>query len=181
MNKRLKETPDIPTVFYGAPFSDHEEVLKKFGSIWVDYANGEFGDETEICLKSGSNAPEQLENHIVWFYSKIDPNVVLCNRYSNLNGLFIGVRYKFVSKWQIKTFEAYRVIDETVVFKEDLERIEDGDEADYICWGDLHDRHNELNDLARKELIASYPDKKRYLQWELSNLNLPPINLPRLR
>ena len=31
VNRRLKETPDIPTVLYGTTFSDDAETLKKNG------------------------------------------------------------------------------------------------------------------------------------------------------
>jgi hypothetical protein len=159
VNRRLKETPDIPTVLYGTTFSDDAEALKKMGAIYVDEANGEFGDETEICLKSDNNAPEQLENHMIWFYSKVDPTVVLCNYYAHCNGDFIGVRYKFVSKSKIKTIEEYRSTPETVVFESDFEELEVEDKDDHISWQALSDRHFDLNELVRERLITSYPDK----------------------
>jgi len=158
VNRRLKETPDIPTVLYGTSFADDAEALKKMGAIYVDEANGEFGDEAEICLKSDNNAPEQLENHLIWFYSKVDPTVVMCNYYAHCNGDFIGVRYKFVSKSKIKTIEEYRSTAENVVFAMDLSDYED-EEEDHITWHTLSDRHFDLNELVRERLITSYPDK----------------------
>ena len=51
------------------------------------------------------------------------------------------------------------------MYETELGRIKEGDEISYISWQALSDRHIDLNDLVRKELIASYPDKSRYLRW----------------
>ena len=161
VNRRLKANDDIASVLYGNSFVDDEEALKKMGSIYVSEARNAFGDSSEICLESNDNAPEQLENHLIWFYSKIDPEVVLCNYYAHFRGEFIGVRYKFVFKSKIITIEEYEDISEHVAFEDDIEELDEDEKDDYISWQDLTERHIDLKRLVRNQFITSYPDKAR--------------------
>ena len=161
VNRRLKGSSDISTVLYGASFADNDEALKKMGSIYVTEARNAFGDVTEICLESNNNAPEQLENYLIWFYSKVYPTVVLCNYYAHCNGDFIGIRYKLVDKTNIKTLEEYRDISKIVVVESEIEELAEDEKDDYISWQELSDQHFDLDKLVRERLINSYPDEAR--------------------
>jgi hypothetical protein len=161
VNKRLKAHDDIATVLYGTSFVDDEEALKRMGSDYIIEAKNEFGDSSEICLQSSNNAPEQLENHLIWFYSKMDPAVVLCNYYAHFRGGFFGVRYKFVSRSRIKTLEEYREVSKIVVSESEIENLEEEEKNDYMSWEEHCTLHMDLNELVKERLITSYPDKAR--------------------
>ncbi len=160
-NKRLDAhdpATAIGEVFYGLP-KDAAIVGKQVtGSDWVQTAQGEFGDVDQICLVSSTDIPEKLENHLVWFYSKIDPDVVLRNKYDSDNGDFVGVRFKVVRGGKIFTIHKRRWIDSSVVFEDDL----DDDDDDQITWDEFWDIQHELEQQAMTELVAEFPFASKY-------------------
>ena len=62
-------------------------------------------------------AVREAANPLVWFYSKIDPSVVLRNKYDSEDGDFVGVRFKIVRNGKIFTYHQRKVIDEVVVYE----------------------------------------------------------------
>jgi hypothetical protein len=160
VNLRLSQLPlddAIPNVFYGLDRSSDADILKLTGSDWVIPAStAEFGDEDQLCFKSSCLIPEKLENHLVWFYSKIDPHVVLRNKYDNESGSFIGVRYKVVSNGKIFTAHRREEIHSEVVYDES--KLEEGQ----ITWEDLWDIQDRLNLEASKELSTQFPYVAQY-------------------
>jgi len=159
-NDQLRDN-DIGQTFYGKSFEDNDETLKKTGCIWVEDADGEFGDSDAICLKSSSRAPQTLENHIVWTVSKKYPEVVLLNEYGHCNGDFIGVRYKFVTNGKIITLEDYESTSETVVFDSEIDELRtENEDENYITWEDIHERHLEMFHKLREEFIEAHPERK---------------------
>lgn len=162
VNRRLKACdPDtaVGEVLYGIAFENSKVCREKTSSEWVEPADsGEFGGDDQLCFKSDTEIPEKLENHLVWFYSKIDPDVVLCNNYDNEYGHFVGVRYKIVRNGRIFTFARHLSIGETVVYEVDP----DSDE-DQITWEEVWDLQNDIGQAARSELVAQYPFTQKYI------------------
>ena len=149
----------VGEVFYGLPHELARDIERLTGSSWVSHANmNEFGDEEQILLKSDTDIPEKLENHLVWFYSKIDPDVVLCNKYDTDRGEFYGVRFKIVRNKKIFTFHKQKFIQGYVVFESDGNK----DEGD-ITWEEFLDGHYDLEYAVRAELIAEYPFVEKYV------------------
>ena len=150
----------IPQVFYGLNSESECDILKLTGSNWIFPApSNEFGGVDQLCFKSSCRIPEKLENHLVWFYSKIDPHVVLRNRYDSEYGDFVGVRYKVVFKGKIFTAHRHEEILSQVVF--------DGDELEegQITWEDLWDIQDRLNLEASKELSSQFPYVAQYTNY----------------
>lgn len=162
VNRRLDSgdpNTAIAEVFYGIAFENSKVCYDKTGSAWVVPADsGEFGGGDQLCFKSDTDIPEKLENHLVWFYSKIDPDVVLCNNYDNEYGHFVGVRYKIVRNGRIFTFARHLSIGETVVYEIDP----DSDE-DQITWEEVWNLQHDIGQAARSELIDQYPFTQKYV------------------
>ena len=160
-NKRLDAhdpATAIGEVFYGLP-KDVAIVGKQVtGSDWVQTAQGEFGDDQQICLVSSTDIPEKLENHLVWFYSKIDPDVVLRNKYDSEEGNFVGVRFKLVRGGKIFTFHQRKSIVATVTFEIDPGE----DDDDQITWDEFWEIQRELEQQAMAELVAEFPFASKY-------------------
>jgi hypothetical protein len=81
--KKYSKDDAIPCVFYGVNSSETYDYLKLTGSDFAFNAAGEWGDEDQLCVKSYPSAPEKFENHLIWFYSKVDPSAVLINKYDS--------------------------------------------------------------------------------------------------
>lgn len=159
VNKRLDAhdpATAIGQVLYGLPIESADLTTKVTGSEWVRPAQGEFGDDDQICLVSSTDIPEKLENHLVWFYSKIDPDVVLRNKYDSDRGEFLGIRFKIVRNGKIFTFERHRWINSSVVFELDP------DEDDQITWEDFWDIQRGLTKEALADLIEQFPFVLKY-------------------
>jgi hypothetical protein len=149
----------VGEVFYGLPQEHAQNIEHLTGSLWVSHANlNEFGEDDQILLKSDTDIPEKLENHLVWFYSKIDPNVVLCNKYDTDRGDFYGVRFKIVRNKKIYTKHKRKYIQGSVVFSSD-ELTGDSD----ITWEEFFDGKFDLAQEVRSELIVEYPSLEKYV------------------
>jgi hypothetical protein len=149
----------VGEVLYGLSHEHARDIERLTGSSWVSHASsGEFGDDEQILLKSDTNIPEKLENHLVWFYSKIDPDVVLRNKYDTDRGDFYGARFKIVRNGKIFTFHKRKVIQGSVVFDSDEDRNEDD-----ITWEEFCDGHYDLAQVVRAELVAEYPFTAKYV------------------
>lgn len=160
VNKRLVTHDPITAigqVLYGLPIDTAKLSAQVTGSDWVRPAQNEFGDDDQICLVSSTDIPEKLENHLVWFYSKIDPDVVLRNKYDSDRGEFLGVRFKIVRNGKIITFQRHRRIDSSVVFELDP------DEEDQITWEEFWDIQHKLSTEALSELVDRFPIALNYL------------------
>lgn len=161
VNRRLSlcdpETA-VGEVFYGLSQENAKEIEKLTGSRWVDHAStSDFGDADQLLFTSDT-IPEKLENHLVWFYSKIDPDVVLRNMYDSENGNFVGVRFKIVRGSGIFTFHRHKSIWKTVVSE-----IDEEDDNDQITWEDLWNIQHDLVKAARAELVAQYPFVEKHV------------------
>jgi hypothetical protein len=160
VNKRLDAhdpATAIGQVLYGLPIESAKLTKQVTGSDWVRPAQGEFGDVDQICLVNSTDIPEKLENHLVWFYSKIDPDVVLRNKYDSDRGEFLGIRFKIVRNGKILTFQRHKWIDKSVVFELDP------DEEDEITWVEFWDIREELSEEVLSELIEKFPFVANYL------------------
>jgi hypothetical protein len=161
VNKRLDSSEPstaIGEVFYGLPNSAAAFDYRVTGSDWVSPAQGEFGDVNQICLTSSTDIPEKLENHLVWFYSKVDPDVVLRNTYDSDRGDFVGVRFKLVRGGKIFTFHKHRSINGNVVFESERDEADDEE----ITWDELWEIQRDLEWQAFAELVEQFPFAKKY-------------------
>ena len=145
----------VPCVFWGMTPACPQNHLKLTGSDFVHYAFGEWGDENQLCFKSSTTIPEKLENHLVWFYSKVDPNVLLVNEYDSEQGSFVGVRFKVVENGKIRTYGRHRVVNEDVVFE-----IDEDSMFEQITWEQLWDMQHDLARDAVNELVTDFPRLK---------------------
>lgn len=143
----------IPCVFYGHLPGKSYDFPKLTGTDIVSNAYGEWGDENQICVKSYPSAPEKLENHLIWFYSKVNPAAVLINKYDSEYGSFIGVRCKIVRNGKIRTFGAHRDIDDNVVLDSQL----DGSDGQ-ITWQQLWEAQEKLAGEAVHNLLLDFPE-----------------------
>jgi hypothetical protein len=155
-NRRMEKysvSDAIPCVFYGSPPRESYDFLKLTGTDFVTNAYNEWGDENQICVKSYPSAPEKFENHLIWFYSKVNPAAVLINKYDSEYGSFIGVRFKIVRNGKIRTFSARKDIDERVVFDNQI----DGSD-DQITWQQLWEAQDRLAGEAVHDLLLEFPE-----------------------
>lgn len=162
VNRRLKlcdaETA-VGEVLYGLTHDKAKDIERLTGSRWVDHASSnEFGGSEQILFKSDPTIPEKLENHLVWFYSKIDPDVVLRNTYDSEEGNFVGARFKIVRGSSIFTFHRHKSNWKSVVSE-----IDEEDENEQITWEDLWDIQHDLVKAARAELVAQYSFTDKYV------------------
>ena len=162
VNRRLHlcdPQTSVGEVFYGLTPDKAIDIEQLTGSRWVNHANmNEFGGDEQILLKSATEIPEKLENHLVWFYSKVDPDVVLCNKYDTDRGEFYGVRYKIVRNKKIFTFHKRKFIQGSVFFNRD-EAVDDSD----ITWEEFLDGHFDLQMEVRTLFITEYPFVHTYV------------------
>jgi hypothetical protein len=154
--ERYSPSDAIPCVFYGNLPGQSFDFQKMTGTDLVTNAYGEWGDETQICVKSYPSAPEKFENHLIWFYSKVNPAAVLINKYDSEYGSFIGVRFKLVQNGKIRTFAAHRDIDDDVVLDSEL----DGSD-DQITWQQLWEAQEKLAGEAVHNLLLDFPELAR--------------------
>ena len=147
VNRRLKAchpNTAVGQVLYGLDKENSKYILDKTGSSWV-YTSDDFGDIDQLCFESSTDIPEKLENHIVWFYSKVDPEVVLLNTYDSNDGDFVGVRYKLVHKGKIFTFEC-----ESVIYGSPVGELDEDSEEDQITWEEVWNRQIEIGKVAMR-------------------------------
>lgn len=162
VNRRLydsaiDESNAVGEVLFGFPCDEAEVGIYESGSDWVCRADhSEFGDFDQLCFKSSVDIPEKLENHIVWFYSKVDPDTVLCNQYDSEEGHFVGVRLKIVRNGKIFTFHHRK--ENYAIISDDLEN-----NPDHISWSDLWKIQDDLYREARAELIEKFPTAESYI------------------
>lgn len=161
VNRRLNAHSDprrsVGEVLYGLSPDKSAVGFEEVGSAWIRHSN-DFGDTSQLCFTSGTEIPEKLENHLVWFYSKVDPNVVLRNKYDTEDGDFVGVRFKIVRGSKIFTIHKRKVIDGFVVY----EKNEDTDDNE-ITWEDFWDIQYDLVKEARAEFVAQFPFTDKYV------------------
>lgn len=160
-NRRLDQharDTAVGEVFYGLHKDNASGDKQLTGSDWVSPAQGEFGDVDQICLISSTDIPEKLENHLVWFYSKVDPDVVLRNTYDSDRGDFVGVRFKLVRGGKIFTFHKHRSINSNVVFESELDEADDEE----ITWDELWEIQRDLERRAFAELMEQFPFAQKY-------------------
>ena len=148
----LDPTKAVGHVLYGLPDHEAHMLQERTGTTWIEPTK-DFGDSDMLCFISGVDIPEKLENHIVWFYSKVDPNIVLCNKYDSDRGEFVGVRFKFVRKGKIFTVHKRLLMDEYVVFE-----IDQSSDFSQITWEQFWEIQHRLYQEARKELIELFPE-----------------------
>ena len=159
VNRRLQKCdPDtaVGEVLYGLDKEDASIGFNKTGSSWVRTTN-EFGDSDQLCFESSTDIPEKLENHIVWFYSKVDPEVVLRNTYDTEEGDFVGVRFKVVHEGKIFTFQRQLAIYGTPVSEID----EDSDD-EQITWEEVWDLQHQIGKEAMNDLSTQFPFAKQF-------------------
>lgn len=155
--ENMNPSTAVGEVLYGRTSENGKVGMDVTGSYWVEPTQ-EFGDLDTLCFKSSDEIPEKIENHLVWFYSKIDPNVVLCNKYDSDRGDFVGVRFKLVHKSKIRTFMCHKWVSEAVVSKIDPE-----DDTDQITWEDFWDIQSDFYQQARAEMVAEFPHVNSYV------------------
>ena len=163
--RRLDLNPDIGDVLFGKSFSDADDCFKKTGAF-VLTPSKDFGFwSDEITLVSGRKIPHQLIAHITWFLSKIDPNVVVCNKYDHEEGRFVGTTFRFVEKGKIRLFDEIVYIESTVMTDEELEECStDGDAPDdVLTWEQLGEIHSKTTKTALDQLLSEFPKCVKYV------------------
>lgn len=129
---------------------------------WVRLAH-DYGDSDELGIDSGGNTPDQLLNHIAWFYSKVDPDCVLMNRYDHDNTDFVGGSFRLVHKHKIRNFEKFRHT--TYIVLHDPESAEENDDSmEHISWEQFWDIKEEMVQEAKAMMLAEFPYAKKFFQ-----------------
>ena len=153
----------IGEVFYGLTGDAAILDRKQTSADWVWFSDQYGDEEDEITIDSGSNTPDQLLNHIAWFYSKIDPDCVLYNWYSHDLDYYVGCSYRKVTNQKIRNIERYINIEKEVCSEADVERaLAQGRDA--ISWQELGEIHSKLDSELRRELINEFPAVARYFR-----------------
>ena len=165
--RRLDRVPDIGAVLYGITFSGKQECFEKTSAYIVEPSQdfGFWGDE--ITLVSGRYIPHQLIAHIAWFLSKVDPNVVVCNKYDHEDGRFVGTSFRIVDKGKIRFFDEIVHIDSTVLFEEEVDRYlaenENESEDDILTWAQLWEIQSKTTLVALTQLLKEFPNCRKYV------------------
>lgn len=94
----------IGEVFYGLKGESALLSTEKLGSPWIEFFQAD-STPTALIFRSSDSSPEKFENHLAWFYSKVDPDVVLCNEFSTEDGRTLGTHLKYVEKGKICTIK----------------------------------------------------------------------------
>lgn len=160
VNRRLSlcdAQTGVGEVLYGLTHDKAQDIERLTGSRWVDLGStSDFGDADQLLFTSDTT-PEKLENHLVWFYSKIDPDVVLCNQYDSEDGSYVGVRFKIVRKGKIFSFHRHKENSSTIA--DEFEKNEDE-----ISWDDLWEMQDDLYRKSRAELVAEFSFADLYIR-----------------
>lgn len=152
----------VGEVLYGLKPSEAYLGRDKTDANWVQFST-DGGDEDELRIDSGGNTPNQLLNHIVWFYSKVDPEVILLNRYDHENGDYVGGSFKLVHRSKIRTYEEYQRIGAFVCTPEEKEKAElEGEAGNIITWEQLWDIEFEMVEQARNMMLKEFPLVNKY-------------------
>jgi hypothetical protein len=164
--RRLRDHPGedplthIGEVLYGLPGKYAQLGRRETNANWVRYTN-DYGDDEELGIDSGGNTPDQLLNHIAWFYSKVDPECVLANRYDHFNTDFVGGSFRIVHKNKIRNFEKFRHT--TYIISQDPDSSdEDDDSIEHISWEQFWDIKEEVVKEAREMMLSEFPAMKKY-------------------
>jgi len=163
--RRLDLDPDVGAVLYGNTFSDKQECFEKTSAYIVEPSQdfGFWGDE--ITLVSGRYIPHQLIAHIAWFLSKIDPNVVVCNKYDHEDGRFVGTSFRIVDKGKIRFFDEIAQIESAVMTDEEVEDClaDDDGPDDVLTWEQLGEIHTKATEIALGQLLKEFPNCRKYV------------------
>jgi hypothetical protein len=149
----------IGEVLYGLPPDKARLGKKETHADWVAFSF-DYGDEDQLGIDSGRSTPNQLLNHIVWFYSKVDPKCVLCNTYDHESEEFLGGSFRLVNKQSIRNFERFRHISETPCSDEEMSEFDDSDAINRISWTDYWNIQDELIAEAKEMMLAEHPDRE---------------------
>lgn len=155
-HSELNPDTAIGEVLYGLQRESAELKKDKITAEWVVFAT-DYGDEDHLPLDSGGTTPDQLLNHIVWFYSKVDPKCVLHNSYDHTNNDFVGAIYKHVDRGGIRTFEEFILNNSICCSEDEIDGIEDNGFGK-ITWEQFWDLQREADSKAREFLLADFPD-----------------------
>jgi hypothetical protein len=140
--------------------------LKKTGAYFVEPSQnfGWWGEE--VTFISGQNIPTKLVTHIVWFLSKVDPNVVVCNRYDHEEGSFVGVEYQIVRNNKIRFFDDVSEIHLKVLCDDEIEPFldEHGSESDAITWEQVWEMQLVNGKNALNSLLSDFPECRSYVE-----------------
>jgi hypothetical protein len=152
----------IGEVFYGLAGDAAILGKKQTSADWVWFSN-EYGDGSDdLTLDSGGNTPDQLLNHIAWFYSKVDPDCVLHNWYTHDLAHYFGSSYRRVKNNKIFNIERHIFVEEDVCSEDELDDRRALGE-DVISWEELHERHFELDLELKNEFLREFPEVSHYL------------------
>lgn len=155
----------IGEVLYGLAPDVARLSSDKITANWAQYST-DYGDDDILGIDSGGNTPDQLLIHIVWFYSKIDPNCVLHNMYHHTNTNCVGSSYRFVKKHGVRIFDEFKLNDFIIYDEEDIEEVSD-EESEKITWEQFWDIQTELDLKARTMMLTEYPELKHYFPHTL--------------
>ncbi len=164
--RRLDLDTDVGTVLYGKSFSNTDECLKKTDAYFVKPSKdfGSWGDE--ITILSGRRVPHQLIAHITWFLSKIDPNVVVENKYDHFEGYFVGTTFRIVEKGKIRLFDDIAHIESTVMTDGEAEiyLAKSENESKVLTWEQLWEIQSKTTDNAYRQLINEFANCQKYVR-----------------
>lgn len=150
----------IGEVLYGLRPETAKLGRDQVSANWVRLAH-DYGDDDVLGIDSGGYTPDQLLNHIVWFYSKVDPDCVLVNEYDHENTDFVGGAFRLVRKSKIRTFEKFRHTTYIVSQQPESSNQKD-DSIEHISWEQFWDIKQELVQEAKEVMLSEFPELRRY-------------------
>ncbi len=167
--RRLKEHrgddtfTHIGEVLYGLSPENANLGRKQVTAYWVRLAV-DYGEDDILGIDSGGNTPDQLLNHIVWFYSKVDSDCILVNEYDHENTAYVGGSFRLVRKSKIFTYEEFQHTPYNI--SEDPEPIDEDEDNEesikQISWDEFWDIQKEMVRKAKALMLSEYPEVAKY-------------------
>ena len=156
----LRSDTAIGEVLYGLAPENANLGSDKITADWVRYSRA-YGDIDDLTIDSGETTPDQLLNHIVWFYSKIDPYCILHHLYEHAENNFVGGSYRLVRKHKIRIFDKFRH-NYKLVCSEDELTDKNFEEDEKITWEEFFDLRTEADLEARLLMLDEFSELKHH-------------------
>lgn len=163
-NNYETDTASVGRILFGYE-GDKAYLSDEMSAKWV-HPDGPFDDWEPLRLISGWRPVTEIQDHILWYASKLDPKVIVYMEYEDEMPNFVGARYVLLDDSEIQSFESELDTSNIGVVSEDevddyIEKNKDTKKFEkIISWEELWDLLYQQQINAFKEMKSEYKRAK---------------------